>query len=181
MSTSPARWTACLFTMAKAACAAAAAAGTLAVAALAPSYSAAAPAYAPVVENHPLTFPADFGSHPQFRTEWWYVTGWLTTEHGEPLGFQIPFFRTKPDIDENNPSSFTPRQILIAHCAISDPKRGRLWQDQRIRRAGLDLAEAAAGDTDVWIDDWKLERQASAAAYTAKIHAEDFSFDLTLS
>jgi predicted secreted hydrolase len=179
MSTSRARWTARLFTMVRAGCAAAA--GIMAVAALTPSYSAAAPAYAPVVENHPLTFPADFGSHPQFRTEWWYVTGWLTTEHGESLGFQITFFRTKPDIDENNPSSFTPRQILIAHCAISDPKRGRLWQDQRIRRAGLDLAKAATGDTDVWIDDWKLERKASAAAYTAKIHAEDFSFDLTLS
>jgi predicted secreted hydrolase len=181
MSTSRARWTARLFIVAKAGCAAAAAAGTMAVVALVPSYAAAAPAYAPVVENHPLTFPADFGSHPQFRTEWWYVTGWLTTERGESLGFQITFFRTKPDIDENNPSSFTPRQILIAHCAISDPKRGRLWQDQRIRRAGLDLAEAATGDTDVWIDDWKLERKASAAAYTAKIHAEDFSFDLTLS
>jgi predicted secreted hydrolase len=184
MSTSRARWIARLFTLVQAGCAAAAAAAAacfMAVAAPAPSYSAAAPAYAPVVENHPLTFPADFGSHPQFRTEWWYVTGWLTTEHGEPLGFQITFFRTKPDIDENNPSSFTPRQILIAHCAISDPKRGRLWQDQRIRRAGLDLAEAATGDTDVWIDDWKLERNASTAAYTAKIHAEDFSFDLTLS
>ena len=190
MSTSRARWTARLFTLAKAGWAAAAAAGTMAVAALVPSNSAAAPAYAPVVDNHSLTFPADFGSHPQFRTEWWYVTGWLTTEHGESLGFQITFFRTKPDIDENNPSSFTPRQVLIAHCAISDPKRGRLWQDQRIRRAALDLAEAATGDTDVWIDDWKLERKASAAAhafpsaarsaYTAKIHAEDFSFDLTL-
>src|ERR1700733_3955492 len=187
MSTSRARWTARLFIVAKAGCAAAAAAGTMAVAALAPSYSAAAPAFAPVVENHPLTFPADFGSHPQFRTEWWYVTGWLTTEHGEPLGFQITFFRTKPDIDENNPSSFTPRQILIAPCAIGDPKRGRLWQDQRIPRAGLDPAGAARGGTYVWIDDWKLERNASAAfpsaarsAYTAKIHAEDFSFDLTL-
>ena len=114
MSASRARWAARLFTMAKAGCAVAAA-GIVALAALAPSYSAAAPAYAPVVGNHPLTFPADFGSHPQFRTEWWYVTGWLTTEHGESLGFQITFFRTKPDIDENNPSSFTTRQILIAH------------------------------------------------------------------
>jgi predicted secreted hydrolase len=207
MSTSGARWTARLGGAAgvgRIAVAGVAAAGALAAAtttptysvaaasrtAVAPSYSAAAPTYAPVVADHPLTFPADFGSHPQFRTEWWYVTGWLTTGHGESLGFQITFFRTKPDIDENNPSSFTPRQILIAHCAISDPKRGRLWQDQRIRRAGLDLADAATGDTDVWIDDWKLERKASAAAhapsaarsaYTAKIHAEDFSFDLTLS
>jgi predicted secreted hydrolase len=32
---------------------------------------AAAPSYAPVVAGHPLQFPADYGSHPQFRTEWW--------------------------------------------------------------------------------------------------------------
>ncbi len=158
--------------------------------AAAPSSPRAAPAYATVLDHHPLTFPADFGSHPQFRTEWWYVTGWLTTEHGESLGFQITFFRTKPDIGGDNPSSFTPHQILIAHSAISDPKHGRLWQDQRIRRAGLGLAEAATGDTDVWLDDGSLKRHAPAhahapasaarSAYIAKIDAEDFSFDLTL-
>ena len=102
----------------------------------------ATPSYAQVIAGHPLLFPADYGSHPQFRTEWWYVTGWLTTARGESLGFQITFFRSKPAIDENNPSAFTAHQLLIAHCAISDPKRGRLWQDQRIRRAGLGLADA---------------------------------------
>src|ERR1700682_5234566 len=140
--------------------------------------TAAPPTYAPVTAGQPLVFPADYGSHPQFRTEWWYVTGWLSSEHGESLGFQITFFRSKPAIDENNPSSFAPHQLLIAHCAISDPKHGRLWQDQRIRRAGLGLAEAAPGDTHVWIDNWSLQRD--AAAYTAKIDAEEFSINLRL-
>jgi predicted secreted hydrolase len=143
--------------------------------------AAAAPAYAPVSSGKSLVFPADYGSHPQFRTEWWYVTGWLRTDRGESLGFQITFFRTKPDIDENNPSSFAPHQLLVAHCAISDPKHGRLWQDQRIRRAGSGLAEAATGDTDVRIDRWSLERSAVDGTYAAKLEAEDFSFDLTLS
>jgi len=140
--------------------------------------TAAPPTYAPVTAGQPLVFPADYGSHPQFRTEWWYVTGWLTTEHGESLGLQITFFRTKPDIDENNPSAFAPHQLLIAHCAISDPNRGRLWQDQRIRRAGMGLVDAAVGDTHVWIDNWSLKRDATA--YTTKIDAEEFSLDLTL-
>jgi predicted secreted hydrolase len=140
--------------------------------------SAAKPSYAPVITGRPLVFPADYGSHPEFRTEWWYVTGWLTTQRGESLGFQITFFRTKPDIDESNPSAFAAHQLLIAHCAISDPRRGRLWQDQRIRRAGLGLAEASVGDTQVWIDRWSLKRNASN--YTATIDAEDFSFDVTL-
>jgi predicted secreted hydrolase len=140
--------------------------------------AAASASYAPVTPGHPFKFPEDLGSHPQFRTEWWYVTGWLTTEHGESLGFQITFFRTKPDIDENNPSAFTPHQLLVAHCALSDPKRGRLWQDQRIRRAGLKLADAAEGDTNVWIERWSLKH--ADQTYIAKIDADDFSFDLAL-
>jgi predicted secreted hydrolase len=134
--------------------------------------------YAPVTPGRPMSFPADYGSHPEFRTEWWYVTGWLTTAQGESLGFQITFFRTKPDVDDANPSSFSPRQILIAHCALSDPKRGRLWQDQRIRRAGLGVAQAAEGNTAVSLDRWSLARQADN--YDARIEAEGFSFDLTL-
>src|ERR1700674_3411075 len=163
MSTSCARWAACLL----------AAAGVGSMVAV-----AAPPSYAPVTANQQLVFPLDYGSHPQFRTEWWYVTGWLSTADGESLGFQITFFRTKPNIDESNPSAFAPHQLLVAHCAISDPKRGRLWQDQRIRRAGLGLAEAATGDTHVWIDRWFLERKATA--YTAKIDAEEFSINLRL-
>jgi predicted secreted hydrolase len=141
--------------------------------------AAADAVYAPVITGHSLSFPDDLGSHPQFRTEWWYVTGWLDSEGGESLGFQITFFRTKPDIDANNPSSFTPRQIIVAHCALSDPKRGTLWQDQKIRRAALGLAGAAQNDTHVWIDRWSLQHEAQT--YVAKIAAEDFSFDLVMS
>jgi predicted secreted hydrolase len=140
--------------------------------------AAAGNSYPPVTPDRPLVFPQDYGSHPQFRTEWWYVTGWLATEHGESLGFQVTFFRTKPDIDENNPSAFAPRQLLIAHCALSDPKRGKLWQDQRIRRAGLGLADAAEGNTNVWIEEWSLKR--TDRTYVAQIDADEFSFNLAL-
>ena len=155
-----------------------------ALGAAAPARSAAPTAAAPfvydaVTPGRPLDFPSDFGSHPGFRTEWWYVTGWLTTDTGEPLGFQITFFRTNPGIAGDNPSSFAPHQLLIAHCAISDPRRGRLWQDQRIRRAGQGLAEAARGDTDIWIDRWTLKR--AAGVYHLVIDADEFSLHLELS
>ncbi|HEY3852369.1 MAG TPA: lipocalin-like domain-containing protein [Steroidobacteraceae bacterium] len=141
------------------------------------------PAYAPVLPGVPLRFPGDFGSHPSFRTEWWYVTGWLTTARGQPLGFQVTFFRSKPAIDEDNPSAFAPRQLLIAHCAISDPERGRLWHDQRIRREGFGLAEAEAGDTNVWIDRWALRRAAGdgdRGAYTVEVDADELALQLHL-
>ncbi len=134
--------------------------------------------YAAVTPDRAIEFPQDLGSHPDFRTEWWYVTGWLTTDSGEPLGFQMTFFRTRPAIDAANPSAFTPRQLLIAHAALSDPKRGRLWQDQKIRRAGFGLARAAVGETDVMIDQWTLRR--SGGVYTARMDAEDFALDLVL-
>ena len=140
--------------------------------------SASPTAYTEVTAGRPIEFPRDYGSHPQFRTEWWYVTGWLKTAQGESLGFQITFFRSKSALDDGNPSAFAPHQLLIAHCAISDPKRGRLWQEQRIRRAGFGLAEAQEGDTDVWIDRWSLKR--NAEAYAANLDAENFSFALSL-
>src|SRR5213593_1413088 len=40
-----------------------------------------------------LSFPADHGPHPDFRTEWWYYTGNLRTAAGRHFGFQLTFFR----------------------------------------------------------------------------------------
>ena len=36
---------------------------------------AAPPVFAPVTPGRTLTFPADYGAHPDYRTEWWYATG----------------------------------------------------------------------------------------------------------
>jgi len=134
--------------------------------------------FAPVLPGYALEFPRDYGSHPPFRIEWWYVTGWLTTLKHETLGFQITFFRTRTAFAEANPSAFAPRQLLIAHCAISDPALGRLWHDQRVRRSGLGLAEAQTLDTRVWLDDWQLER--AAGTYLARVSAQDFALNLSL-
>ena len=78
------------------------------------------PVYAEVRPGSALSFPADNGAHPEFRTEWWYVTGWLHTPDG-PRGFQITFFRSRPDVEQDNPSAFSPREILFAH--VLPPRR----------------------------------------------------------
>jgi predicted secreted hydrolase len=134
--------------------------------------------FAPVVPGYALRFPRDHGSHPEFRLEWWYVTGWLTGSGARPLGYQITFFRARPSRRTDNPSAFAPHQMLIAHAAISDPARGRLQHDQRAARAAFGIAGAAQGRTEVWIDDWSLRQ--SNARYTAAIVARDFRLDLVL-
>jgi predicted secreted hydrolase len=129
-----------------------------------------------VTPDHRFSFPRDHGAHPDYRQEWWYVTGWLKTARGEDLGFQITFFRARPDIQTANPSNFTPRQVILAHAALSDPRHGRLRHDERAARTALDLAGSREGSTNVWVDDWQLEL--AADRYRARIFARDFTLNL---
>jgi predicted secreted hydrolase len=137
------------------------------------------PAFAPVTPGRPLAFPQDYGAHPDYRTEWWYVTGWLNTPDGKPLGFQVTFFRSGTAHDPRNPSAFAPKQLIIGHAALSDPAYGRLLHDQRSAREGFGLAWAKTGDTDVKLEDWTMRRGADGR-YTVSVRGTELAFDLTL-
>ena len=111
----------------------------------------------PVVRpSVPLSFPAD---------------------HGEELGFQVTFFRTRPGIDPANPSRFAPAQVLFAHAALSDPKLGSLLHGERSARQGFGLADAKTGDADIAIRDWRLAREADGR-WTTQVTTPDFSYAL---
>ena len=159
------------------------AASTLALsAALVVSYATArageAADYPAVTPAAAVSLPADAGAHPEFRTEWWYVTGWLETASREPRGFQLTFFRIRPAAGRDNLSAFAAHQLLIAHAAVSDPARGRLRYDERIARQGFGLAAAEQGRLAVHVRDWVLEER--GGALSAVVHAEGFSFELAL-
>lgn len=144
---------------------------------------AAAPAFSPVTPLPPgqaLAMPADTGAHPDFKTEWWYVTGWLSTPDGKPLGYQVTFFRSASSHDRANPSQFAPHQIIVGHAAVADPQRGQLLHDQRSARAGFGLAYAKTGNTDLRLDDWRMQRMADGS-YRIQLDAASFELDLTLS
>ena len=98
------------------------------------------------------------------------------TTTGADLGIQVTFFRNRPNVAEDNPSAFAPRQLVFAHAAIADPARGRLRHDQRAARAVFDLAGAATETTRAWIGDWSLALDGET--YRAKIVARDFALDL---
>ena len=139
-----------------------------------------------------LRFPRDLGSHPDFGTEWWYITGRVMAASGgapaREFGFQLTFFRSRVDATQSMTSAFAARQLLSAHAALTDVQGARLWHDQRIARAGFGVAEASETDTRLRLRDWSLSRQdASAAAgqamvptYTAVLPSQDFGLQLTL-
>ncbi|UCH48098.1 MAG: carotenoid 1,2-hydratase [Betaproteobacteria bacterium] len=131
----------------------------------------------PVVEaGRKLVFPRDHGAHPDYRTEWWYITGWIESD-GVERGFQVTFFRSRPGLQEDNESAFAPKQLIFAHAAIADAANGQLIYDERVGRQGFGLAYANSGNTDVGIDGWTLSR--SDGEYRARIAADQFAFDLS--
>ncbi|WP_206996335.1 lipocalin-like domain-containing protein [Trinickia mobilis] len=141
------------------------------------------PDFPAVASGRPLVFPRDYGAHSSYRTEWWYVTGWLQTDAGgtagASLGFEATFFRSRPALDDANPSRFAPSQLLFANVALSDPRAGSLQHDQRAARRGFGLAQASETDTAVHIDDWSLERNADGR-YRLNVATPRFAFAFTL-
>jgi predicted secreted hydrolase len=140
--------------------------------------------WAPVRPEPPMRFPDDFGAHPDHRTEWWYVTGWLRRPGAADAGFQLTFFRSRSAHPAANPSRFAPTQLVLAHAALALPERGRLLHAERSARAGAGLAEAAPGDTRVRLgtgtDAWTLVRDPTTDRYRTRIVAREFAFELGL-
>jgi predicted secreted hydrolase len=128
-----------------------------------------------------LTFPTDHGSHPDTRTEWWYVTGTLQSGT-DNFGFQITFFRSKTNVAPDHPSRFAASQLHFAHVALTDLQAKKMQHDQRIARGGFGRASAAQGDTDLILEGWTLKRAGSTTlpTYQTKINTANFAFDLIL-
>ena len=133
--------------------------------------------FADVVRDHKLAFPQDHGAHPDFRTEWWYVTGHVETSSGVPLGFQVTFFRSRTGVGEDSKSKFAPQQILFAHAAIADPRHGKLRHDEKIARAGFGN-HAKVGAMDIALNKWTMRMNENVIS--ARIASKDFSLDLSL-
>jgi len=144
--------------------------------ALAPLTSAANAAtveFAKVLAQ-PLVFPRDHGAHPDYRVEWWYLTGCLQDNaSGAPLGIQVTFFRVRTPIDPDNPSRFAAHQLLFAHVALADAANASLLIDQRIARVSSSVVRMAQTDTDIDLNRWRLSRSADGR-YECEVPARSF-------
>ena len=157
---------------------------------------AALPSASWALPKKTLSFPRDAGSHNDFTTEWWYITGYAYAgdcscpEPGPnaPLpaafGFQVTFFRRRVAATQGMQSRLAAKQLLFAHAAVTDVQGKKLWHDQRIARwsgeapgsNAADLASASAEDTNIVLRDWSLRRV--GADLQAQIPAGDFTLNL---
>ena len=114
-------------------------------------------------------FPADHGSHPEYKIEWWYITGHLTSEGGQRHGFQATFFRRAGDrrANTNTPSQslapltsatplFATDEFFLAHMAWLDIATGTFRQEERLNRRGWD-AQADTRKLQLRNGNWSLK------------------------
>jgi predicted secreted hydrolase len=139
--------------------------------------------YERALEIRDFTFPADHGPHPEFRTEWWYVTGNLTGEDGRPFGFQFTIFRsalapTAPALA----STWATNQAFMGHFTLTDVTAGTFRAFERFARGAGGLAGAGLGAEGlrVWIEDWSLTGAQEGDGFPMRMTASEDGVSLDL-
>jgi predicted secreted hydrolase len=96
--------------------------------------------------GHRFEFPRDHGNHPEFKIEWWYVTGHLFADSGaRRFGFQATFFRSagpRNGASAETSATFGSGHIFLAHMALLDVQSGKFLHQEKLNREGWDAASA---------------------------------------
>ena len=148
-----------------------------------------------------FTFPRDHGSHPGFRTEWWYFTGNLTAEDGREIGYQLTFFRSaltdsasyaagsrgradtgsradaasRADTTTQQRSAWRTRHAWMAHFAVTDGGTGEFRAAEKFARGAAGLAGVTVSRENtlrIWLEDWSAASTSPAATFPIRLRAD---------
>ncbi len=125
-------------------------------------------------------FPRDHGSHPEFRTEWWYFTGNLTDSSKKGFGYQLTFFRQGVLYEAKDPNHpWAIRDVYLAHFTLTDVTAGQFWCVERASRRGPELSGAAEKGMDVWLLNWRAKMEDKKINLEARHQNMELSLVLT--
>ena len=147
--------------------------------------------YAMAIHQRDFSFPRDHGPHPEFRNEWWYLTGNLDGQDGERFGYELTLFRftlaPEPEFAAQQiDSDWRTNQAYIAHFAVTDAEQDRFHVAQRSSRGALGLAGAKGSPFRVWVEDWAVEQDPAdrspgqAENWRLRASADGLSLELQL-
>jgi predicted secreted hydrolase len=108
-------------------------------------------------------FPRDHHAHENFRTEWWYFTGNLTTDRGRRFGYELTFFRQgirPPNERGGTTSRFIVNDLKFAHFTVTDVSGKKFFFYQKTSRGSFGEAGFDRGNDIAWIDSWNLRMNA---------------------
>jgi predicted secreted hydrolase len=136
-----------------------------------------------------LRFPRDHGAHPEYRTEWWYVTANVAADTGRRFGVQLVFFRqgmAAPGAVPQRPAALAAREVVLAHAAVTDVEGGRFRCEERLARVASGLAAVVADPAadrpfEIRCGDWSATA-VGGAFLPLRLDAAgvDFSFQLVV-
>ena len=125
-----------------------------------------------------FSFPADHGPHPDFKNEWWYVTGNLDGPSGTPFGYELTIFRfalTPPDhntaVLASAGSDWRTNQFYMAHFALSNGDAETFHAFERFGRGGAGIAGAQAEPFRVWLEDWSMQSVQEESTFPIRLQA----------
>lgn len=128
--------------------------------------------------GYEFAFPRDHGSHPEYRTEWWYYTGHLRTESGRRYGFEVTFFRVGVNQDPAR-TRWDLRSLMPAHFAITDVQAKDFRYYEKLNRSSVFTAQAAEGKLDVFNEGWRATTNPDGS-WRLVAKAGDDALDLVL-
>ena len=138
--------------------------------------------FARATQPRPFSFPQDHAAHPDFRNEWWYVTGNLTAENGQAFGYQVTFFRIA--LSPQAPamaSDWASNQVWMVHVALTDVQQQTHYDAQRFVRGAAGLAGQSTQPFRVWAEDWQMVGNGQGDfPWAIGIKTEDFALNLQL-
>ncbi|HYA79592.1 MAG TPA: lipocalin-like domain-containing protein [Methylocystis sp.] len=143
-----------------------------------------APGFAEVLPGKPVVFPRDFGAHPGFRIEWWYLTANLHDEAGVAYGAQWTLFRLGLDAGPER-EGFASQSVWMAHAAATGA--GEHLFAETFARGGIGQAGVEAQPFRAFIDDWSMAAPSDAppsaglSRLRVKAHDAAFAYELELS
>ncbi len=133
----------------------------------------------PAIGPWKWVFPRDHGSHPEFRTEWWYFTGNLKDSSNNRFGYQLTFFRQGAFFKPKEPSfPWSIRDIYLAHFALTDVFSGQFQYAERVSRKGPGLAGASQNGMDVWLLNWTAKMEGNRMKIAARHQGMELSLQL---
>ncbi|MEM1114952.1 MAG: lipocalin-like domain-containing protein [Bacteroidota bacterium] len=134
-----------------------------------------------------FAFPADHGPHPDFKAEWWYVTGNLRATDGTDRRFGVQFtvFRSAlmPDTSASGRgSAWSTRQLYMAHTALGDVAAERFYFEEQFARGAAGLAGATAEPVAAYLGTARLTEAGDPTGplpMRIQGEADGAAFDLT--
>jgi predicted secreted hydrolase len=113
--------------------------------------------FARAFRSRAFQFPEDHLAHPDFKHEWWYFTGNLSTATGDRIGYQLTLFRIglkpdekiiktldyvsgAPEQNAEHESNWRTNHIYMGHLTLTDITNQRFYHYEKFSRSVMGLS-----------------------------------------